>query len=176
LLVNHRPEADKHDPLGVQGGNQLADVSPFQLAPALGSVLSAEEHNEQLRLRSVEIGEINIQVHAGEFGIVIFVVEHTVFTECGGSATFETNSRLSPGKESATVKRRGVMERESITIPPNGTRRKAELDELLMQVVATATPPDMRRWLCPAVSGILEFGAKPRGGAPLINNGFDGRA
>jgi hypothetical protein len=39
-------------------------------------------------------------------------------------------------------------------------------------VVVTAMPPDVRRWLCPAVSGLFEFWGYAPGRSPIHRNDF----
>ncbi len=43
-------------------------------------------------------------------------------------------------------------------------------------VFATAVPPDVQRWLRPAVSELQEFWAAPGAQLPISNDDFDGRA
>ena len=44
-------------------------------------------------------------------------------------------------------------------------------------VIVLHTPPDVRRWLCPAVLALLkDLGAMPRGAAPILKDALDGGA
>jgi len=59
----------------------VTDVAPFEAAPTLGGVFGAEKKHDEFRLRAVETGEIDIQVGAGEFGLVVFVIENAILVE-----------------------------------------------------------------------------------------------
>ena len=44
--------------------------------------------------------------------------------------------------------------------------RMSEHEDAMRQLVIAAMPPDVRRWLCPAVRGLLELGGYAPGAEP----------
>lgn len=71
-------EAEQHDAVLFGGCNELADVAPFQLAPALRRILRAKKEHDEFALSSVKIWQINIEIRLGKFGLVEFVVENSL--------------------------------------------------------------------------------------------------
>ena len=74
-------EGEVHDPGGVGRTDQLSDGPPLQPTPAFLRILRTEKDDDQVGLRAVEIGEIDIKVRARELRIVELVVQHPVLPE-----------------------------------------------------------------------------------------------
>ena len=77
-------EAEEHEAVRVGGGDELAEVPPFETAPALGGVGGAEEEDEEFGVFAVEAREVNVEIEAGEFGVVEAVVEDVGRAEAVG--------------------------------------------------------------------------------------------
>jgi hypothetical protein len=112
-----------------------------------------EGAQESRKVVSNETGEFEIELPAGEYRVTV--------TQLGIFDPFKPKKlKVKAGK----VKKFDVVLKYDIKkYPP-------------VFDFVTAMPPDVRRWLCPAVSGLLELGLRPRGAAPLINWQLDGRA
>ena len=66
------------------GGDELADEAPFEFTPPFFWIARAEEDRDEVGLRSVEVGQIDVEIEPGKLGFVKLVIKHAVASDAAG--------------------------------------------------------------------------------------------